>query len=212
MSKRRKERDKRYNNSFKNPQEVGRMSGQSAARNLLIALTFLSVLAAVGCGDYSPVSPSQDNTMPGVENPLFVRLLSTPEGSVIPSDSGDRSIVMGASSKMISAEEGGVVSNGYFSVHFPPGALVEDTEITIEMPEYPSAVVRLSPHGIYFRKEVTLSLPTELIESESAGENYRVLWFNEEVGVWEDMGGYVEDSEVRVELEHFSKYGCDPHG
>ncbi len=205
MSKRRKERDKRYANSLKNPQEVGRMSGQSAARNLLIALTFLSVLAAVGCGDYSPVSPSQDNTMPGVENPLFVRLLSTPEGSIIPSDSGDRSIVMGASSKMISAEEGGVVSNGYFSVHFPPGALVEDTEITIEMPEYPSAVVRLSPHGIYFRKEVTLSLPTELIESENP--NYRVLWFNEEAGVWEDMGGYVEGGYVNVGLEHFSDYG-----
>jgi hypothetical protein len=186
------------------------MSGQSTARKLLITLTFLSVLAAVGCGDYSPVSPSQDNAMPGVENPQFVRLLSTPGGSSSIQSDEDRSIVMGASSTMISAEDGGVVSNGYFSVYFPPGALVEDTEITIEMPDYPSAVVRLSPHGIYFRKEVTLSLPTELIESESDG--YEVLWFNEEAGYWENVGGYVEDGEAKVELEHFSEYGYNPGG
>lgn len=177
------------------------MSGQTTARKLLITLTFLSVLAAVGCGDYSPVSPSQDNSMPGVENPSFARLLSTLEGSYS---------MDSETSMMISADEGGFISNGYFSLYFPPGALVEDTEITIEMPEYPSAVVRLSPHGIYFKKEVVLSIPTELIESGS--ESYSVLWFNEEAGYWENIGGYIDEGEAKVELEHFSRYGYDPNG
>jgi len=49
------------------------MSGRTIAHKFLTVSTFLSVLAAMGCG-YSPVSPSQDDTSPGVENPVFVQI------------------------------------------------------------------------------------------------------------------------------------------
>ncbi|HMA77123.1 MAG TPA: hypothetical protein VKO43_07440 [Candidatus Krumholzibacteriaceae bacterium] len=173
------------------------MSGQSIARKFLTLITFLSVLAAIGCGDYSPVSPSQENNdVSGVENPLFVQLLSTSEGSSRP--------IVGTASKVISAEKGGTVDNGYFSLSFPPGALDEDTEITIEMPQFPSAVVELGPHGIQFNKDVTLSLSTDLIESESA--EIKVVWFNEETGIWEYIGESTEGGVVKADLEHFSDY------
>ena len=177
------------------------MSGQSIARKFLTIITFLSVLAAYGCGDYSPVSPSQEETLSGVENPLFVQLLSTPEGSY-------RSIVGSASkvtSKVISAEDGGMVDNGYFSLYFPPGALDQDTEITIEMPRFPSAVVQLGPHGIQFNKDVIMSLSMDMIGSEST--DIKVIWFNEESGLWEYIGEYNEDGVVKAGLEHFSEYG-----
>lgn len=179
------------------------MSGQSIARKSLTIITFLSVLAAYGCGDYSPVSPSQEDALSGVENPLFVQLLSTPEGSY-------RSIVGSASnaaSKVISAEDGGMVDNGYFSLYFPPGALDEDTEITIEMPQFPSAVVRLGPHGIQFNKDVTMSLSMDMIDSENA--DIKVLWFNEESGLWEYIGEHSEDGIVKTGLKHFSEYGIE---
>ncbi|MDD3642472.1 MAG: hypothetical protein PHQ19_03305, partial [Candidatus Krumholzibacteria bacterium] len=103
------------------------MNGRSTAHKFLTAITFLSVLAAMGC-ETSPVSPSQDDTMPGVENPSFARVLTTSEGS------SERDMILSTStsvSMVVSAETGGTVTNGYVSLYFPPGALSEDTEITI---------------------------------------------------------------------------------
>jgi len=184
------------------------MSGQSTIRKFLITITFLSVLAAYGCGDYTPVSPSQDDTtMPGVENPLFVRLLSTPEESSNYMATSSSSKI---TEKIISAEEGGIIHNGFFSLYFPPGALDEDTAISIEMPEYPNAMVRLEPHGIQFNKDVILSL--EMDKTDATDSQIDVLWFNEDAGIWEGIGGYIEDGAVKAGLEHFSEYGYKDAG
>ena len=172
------------------------MSGRKTTHKLLTSITFLTVLAALGCGTYSPVAPSQETILPGVESPYFLRLLPASKDSDL-----DPSIV---ATQVISAAEGGTVSNGYFSLYFPPGALVEDTEITIEMPLYPEAVVRLGPHGIQFLKEVTLSLPLGVVETEA--DDYTTLWLNEETGLWEDVGGYVQDGILKANLTHFSDY------
>lgn len=180
------------------------MKGRTKANKILTAITFLTVLAAMGCGTNSPVSPTQEITMPGVDNPQFVRILPASEGS-------DRAMYSASSTsaaEVVSAEEGGVVTNGVYSVYFPPGALDEDTEITMEMPQYPYAVVRLGPHGIQFNKKVILSLDGDMIDSDAT--QFRVLWYNEDTGVWEDVGGYMEDGDVKAELEHFSDYGDLP--
>ncbi len=126
------------------------MCREKKALRILLVISSLSVLAALGCGTYSPVAPS-NSSMPGVENPAFATLLPASKGS----DAAMRSAVASA---MISAKDGGTVSNGYYSVYFAPGALKEDTEISIEMPEFPKAIVRLSPHGIQFDAQVILSL------------------------------------------------------
>ena len=178
------------------------MTGRTKARSILTTITFLSVLAVMGCGNYSPVSPSQEiATSPGIETPEFAQLLSASSGT-------DRPFVSSMISRVVSAAEGGTVTNGYYTVHFPPGALMEDTEITIEMPSFPSAVVRLGPHGIQFEKDVTLSLATNQISDDA--ESYRVLWFNESTGRWDDIDGYMEDGYVKANLQHFSDYGSDP--
>ncbi len=180
------------------------MSGRTIAHKFLTVSTFLSVLAAMGCG-YSPVSPSQDDTTPGVENPVFVQVLSTSAGS------SGRDIVMSSStsvSMVISAEMGGTVTNGYVSLYFPPGALSEDTEITIDMPRYPEAMVELGPHGIEFNKNVTMTMPLAKLDSDAA--SYRTLWNDENAGIWEDVGGKIENNAVVTELQHFSDYGYLP--
>jgi hypothetical protein len=190
----------------KDPKEVGEMSGRTIAHKFLSVSTFLSVLAAMGCG-YSPVSPSQDDTTPGVENPVFVQVLSTSAGS------SGRDMLLTSStsvSMVISAETGGTVTNGYFSLYFPPGALSEDTEITIDMPRYPEAMVELGPHGIVFNKNVTMTLPLEMIDSNAA--SYRTLWNNENTGLWEEISGQAKDGNVIAELEHFSDYAISPNG
>jgi len=177
------------------------MCGKKKARRILTALTFLSVLAALGCGTYSPVAPSNPPSMPGVENPEFATLL--------PASKGSEAMQSAVASAMISAEKGGVVSNGYYSVSFAPGALSEDTEITIEMPEFPKAIVRLSPHGIRFSAPVILAL--ELAQVSEVGDHWSVLWLNDATGQWESIGGYLENGAVKAELKHFSEYGDEIH-
>ncbi len=176
------------------------MCGRRKALRILTALTSLSVLAALGCGTYSPVAPSNETPLPGIENPSFAMLLSASKGSEV-------ALRSAVASQMISAAEGGVISNGFYSVYFAPGALEKDTEITIEMPEFPKAVVKLGPHGIQFKADVILSLSKEMIES--AGGNYGVLWFNEATARWESIGGYMDGGAVKATLEHFSEYGIE---
>ena len=175
------------------------MHGRKKSLASLMAVSFL-MLAALGCGTYSPVAPSNDALlMPGAENPNFAVLLSASKGS----DEVMRSAV---SSCVISAEKGGVIGNGYFSLYFPPGALEEDTEISIEMPEFPSAVVRLSPHGIQFKMPVILSLDMAMVDPASI-QGHDIVWRNEMSGLWESIGCYIEDGFVNSKLEHFSEYG-----
>jgi hypothetical protein len=174
------------------------MYGRKIAIRILMAGTFLSVLAALGCGTYSPVAPSNTPTMPGVDNPDFAILLSASKGS-------EAALRSSVASAMISADKGGVVSNGFFSVCFPAGALNKDTEISIEMPEFPKAVVRLGPHGIRFNEAVILSLPMDVMAVGSG--SYNILWFNEDTGLWEKIDAFQEDGVVKAKLEHFSEYG-----
>jgi hypothetical protein len=178
------------------------MCGNKRALSILAGLSFLSVLAALGCGTYSPVAPSNSPTMPGVENPEFATLLSASKGS-------DEAMKSDVASAMISAKDGGIVSNGYYSVYFAPGALEKDTEISIEMPEFPKAVVRLSPHGIQFNAPVILSLAMD--KTAEMSSSWDVLWLNDVTGHWESIGAYVEDGAVKAELKHFSEYGHDPN-
>jgi len=182
-----------------NPKEVGRMRGRTRALRITTAIAFLGVLATLGCGSYSPLAPSIENpSTPGVTNPDFATLLPA---------SKDDMIIMRSSvaSSVIKADEGGVVTNGYYSLYFPPGALEEDTEITIEMPEFPKAIVRLGPHGIQFKKAVILSIPLDRFSGDA--DSYTTYWYNEASGKWVLIGGYVEDGMVKTELEHFSEYG-----
>jgi hypothetical protein len=178
------------------------MCRQKKVIRVLMAISFLSVLAALGCGTYSPVAPSNTPTMPGVENPAFATLLPASKGS-------DAAMKSDVASALISAKDGGVVSNGYYSVYFAPGALQEDTEISIEMPEFPKAIVRLSPHGIQFDAPVILSLALD--KAVELSDQWNVLWLNEGSGLWESIGGYVEDGAVKAELKHFSEYGQELH-
>ncbi len=177
------------------------MCGRKIVIRILMAISFLSVLAALGCGTYSPVAPSNTPTMPGVENPDFATLLSASKGS-------EAAIKSSVASAMISAEKGGMISNGYYSLYFAPGALSVDTEISIEMPEFPKAIVRLSPHGIQFKEAVVVSLPLEMIESPAP--SYRILWHNAGAGIWESIGGRIDNGFIKAELKHFSEYGPEP--
>ena len=111
---------------------------------------------------------------------------------------------------MISAEFGGTVRAGRYALEFPPGALNEDTEITIEPDSDGTLGVELLPHGIQFNKPVILRMDLRGTTAEGMGDRCSTLWFNENAGWWERMTMDPAGShDSAAELWHFSGYKSD---
>jgi hypothetical protein len=107
---------------------------------------------------------------------------------------------------VVSAANGGVVEYGRYRLDFPPGALAQDTPISITQVDPATMSLELQPHGIQFRKPVRLSARVDGLVS-SAARHMGVAWFNESTGQWEAIsqdaaGGAVAEGY----LEHFSLY------
>jgi hypothetical protein len=169
----------------------------------LLACSTLLV-AAIGCSPGSPTAPSSA-PLNVVESPNFIRILSTSSKGV-----QDLSLSAAVASKMITAENGGVISNGRVTLVFPPNALDEDTEITIEMDTDGTLGVELKPHGIQFSRPVIMAMDLVGTTAAGRGGTSAVLWFNETQEWWEVIDKVQShDNEIKTKLNHFSKYKGD---
>lgn len=169
----------------------------------LLACSFL-LIAAIGCNPGSVMAPAEVPSGEVVTNPNFIRILSTSDGP---------SMVSGAA-QIVSATEGGTVTNGRVTLIFPAGALNEDTEITIDMAEDNILGVELGPHGIQFNEPVTLRFDLTGTSAEGRGDEAGTLWYNEELNQWErvEKGNSGDANHTEAILEHFSRYGNDIGG
>jgi len=167
----------------------------------LLACSTLLV-ASLGCSNPGTVT-APDSTPIVVASPNFVHILSTSKG--------DPSLATSASaSATVSAEFGGIVSNDRVTLEFPPGALSQDTQITIDMHDDGTLGVDLSPHGIQFNKPVTMSMDLNGTTAEDMADDTSTLWWNEDLEQYERMEKAPSASnENRCYLEHFSKYKGD---
>jgi len=165
----------------------------------------IPLLASIGCSPEAPTAPSLE-PLNVVASPNFIRILSTSKGAE------DIQLVAGVS-KMISAEQGGVVSNGRVTLEFPPYALGEDTEITIEWLDDGTLGVELGPHGIKFDRPVVMIMDLRETTAEGKGQSARTIWWNENENWWEKIPkSESNENEIRTELEHFSKYSSELGG
>jgi hypothetical protein len=123
-------------------------------------------------------------------------------------------------SEIISAENGGTIeTEDRFSLEIPPGALIEDTEITLkpffgnEMHEWCVSAVSLEPDGLTFDKPAKLSFPMPSTWPEDHNPLVLVA-FGENSGDYfsMDVCAEVRSTEnglvAQIEIDHFSKYGA----
>ncbi|MCK5618012.1 MAG: hypothetical protein KAJ17_01365 [Candidatus Krumholzibacteria bacterium] len=173
----------------------------------LLACSTLLV-ASIGCSPGSPTAPSSA-PLNVVESPNFIRILSTSSKGV-----QEMSLTADVASKMISARDGGVISNGRVTLEFPPHALDKDTQITIEMESDGTLGVELGPHGIQFNRPVTMRMDLKGTTAEDQGETSVTLWFNEDEGWWERMPKVESENfnSVSASLRHFSRYNAGLNG
>lgn len=109
--------------------------------------------------------------------------------------------------------EGGDVTSGGIAVEIPPGALAEDTDVSInEVDDPPSAptgfalvgpAVAFTPHGTEFQEPVTLTVPYTSTDTTLV----MLRLDDEEDTSWEMVtGATFDDGEASVEVESFSVY------
>lgn len=165
---------------------------------LIACLTLLA--SAIGCNSGSVVSPDKvADTV--VMDPSFILILSTPK------DSDSPMLKSESASNIVSAEFGGSISNGWVTLDFPAGALNEDTEISISMPDPGKLIVELEPHGIQFNKPVGMTLNLNGTDAEGFSDDANLLWFNEDMGWWEILETDASQAnQAKTFLRHFSRY------
>ena len=179
------------------------MSRLQVTSNALALLACSALLvASIGCSPGTPTDPSS-TPQNVVVSPNFVRILSTSDKS------GDQlHLVSGLTSKVISAENGGVISNGRVTLEFPPFALSKDTEITIEMLNDGTLGAELGPHGIQFNRPVTMTMDLEGTNAEGNSDAVDTFWWNSDDN-WYEKVPKVDSgtpNATSATLQHFSKY------
>lgn len=134
---------------------------------------------------------------------------------VIPPDAGEPSPDGGADATtvtaVVSAAEGGTVRlpDGA-QVVIPPGALAQDTAITLSATDLPapggyspfSKVYRFEPDGLQFLKPVAVTIPFQV----QPGQDPRVatiFWSNGDAGSPERLSATIHDGMATVYVTHF---------
>jgi hypothetical protein len=111
----------------------------------------------------------------------------------------------------IEAAAGGRVQYGRFALTFPPGALAEDTYITISNPGNGLLMCELEPHGIRFNVPVTLEMDLRGLRWQPYTD-WSIYWLDPEAEQWVDEGGSFQGGSLRVGLLHFSTYAAGRAG
>jgi len=167
------------------------------------ALLACSTLLIASMGCESVTAPEVPQDFDTVGSPNFVRILST-------SSHGGHEPMMasGPMSQMVSAADGGTVTNGRFTLEIPAGALSNDTEITMEMLQGGTLGVELGPHGLTFNTPVTLSMDLHGTTGQGMAATVVTYYDNESSGQHEPMpmAAPADENTTRAMLSHFSRY------
>lgn len=114
----------------------------------------------------------------------------------------------GSTERMISNILGGRIDHGKVRLDVPAGALdvTTSTIFKVEIPSGNALRVNLYPHGVQFRKPVTLTI--DLSDATNVGEHVALYWWDEDGKVWKNVGGtYDPVTKILVtKLDHFSSY------
>ena len=140
-----------------------------------------------GCSDgTSPTSADRLTEGDVVLSPNFVRIFPGPDGQP------DPYLQKAAASAVISANEGGSVTNGRVTLVFAPGALNQDTMITLGMDASGLYITDLSPSPLQFNIPVIMTLDLVGTSAEDNSANTYIAWFHEASGNWNTVNTCVQ--------------------
>lgn len=173
----------------------------------------LTLLVMVGCSPLtSPLSPQTTTGTPRIIQPdQFVPLAVTH-----PVRPGIATKPVSASKRVPAATGGSVFIVGgefyEYSLIVPPGALPEDEDMSISVPDDGSAMASLGPHGTRFNTPVTFRISAKVPDTKYGllKKTLDIYWYNPATGVWEAQDATITKQgsivTATVQLNHFSQY------
>jgi hypothetical protein len=156
-------------------------------------------MIAGGCGQGGPASAPLIHSVPEFVQVPPGQLEALTEGSNEPQGS-----------VVISAQRGGHLTVGRFELDFAPGALLNDTEIT--MTDVTNRVgfvqCQLEPEGTVFHARVTLNADFSDLVSPTTYTMYWHVPSDDSGEVWLNVGGTPtgDGRGIITQLQHFSDY------
>lgn len=160
-----------------------------------------------GCEDAR--MPTEAGNAPAEPGHAALRAGSGLEISALARFDAPRSITIAWAKKWIGPAGGRLDFQG-FAIEVPPGAVSKTTQFSIRLPVDPGAservVAEFGPHQT-FDAPVVIELP--YAGTSAYGGDASVGWWNQDVSMWQDMGGEVtaDGERLRTSTDHFSTYG-----
>ena len=117
----------------------------------------------------------------------------------------------GASADIVAAD-GGTLSLGVSSLEVPPGALAEDTTLTVALVDVDGltdagSVVGQAfdygPDGLQFLSPATLVVDAD---APADGQALVLSWYDEQAGAWVDLPTTFEGGAASAPVEHFTTF------
>jgi hypothetical protein len=183
----------------------------SRFRNLLLTLAGIAVPAIAGCTDArSPVLPAAPGGETSARSVPSSRFATGSELDVLARyRAKPRPVSILVYSRIGPA--GGRMDFQGFSIIVPRNAVDRTTTFWIYLPEIGTSnadrvVAEFGPHGVPFRRQVTIGLPYRGTTVEGDPGASVVWWDN---GTWVPMGGTIsaDGSQLLIPTPHFSEYG-----
>ncbi len=173
------------------------MSRRTLTSLALVAIACTWILS--GCGRDRVVGPQSAPSNGVASN--SIQFLRQPTGPEPMSWGGHQK----SASVFIRSRDGGQVQCGRYTLTFPPGALPQDTTITIQDAGDGYLHCVLKPHGIQFLVPVQLQMNLDGI-NVSPYTDWTIFWHNDANGKWEDQHAVFTSSSLTASLHHFSDY------
>jgi len=109
----------------------------------------------------------------------------------------------------VSAAEGGSVNLYDVELYFPPGALNNDTLISIEIPDPSLYADHFGTDGLVFNVPVRITMSYRDAIIDNVDEStIKMAWFNEQTGQWDIIRCFCDPvtQTVTAHVSHFSAY------
>lgn len=128
-------------------------------------------------------------------------------------DTGDTETSGEVVSVDVSAADGGEVTSGDATLDIPPGALPEDTTITVaevetaglpDLGSIASVVYDFGPDGLQFLSPATLEIAVPAAAPN--GKAHVISWYDEAKSAWTDLPSTARGLVVTAAVEHFTIY------
>ncbi len=187
---------------------------------MIWASSLITLLLLGGCGEQQPKAPLGSQLETSGQATTLGKKVAGPSETASPTSSTlvERANALNMAlmeveefsySQLVPASTGGTLYFGEFTFYVPPGALDEDTIISITQTSDSYIQMDFGPDGTQFDPPATMTVSYATANLRNLKpSNLSISWFNTATNQWVNIGGTVDQvaKTVSVSISHFTRY------